>query len=44
MKAALDSNKELKRLESNYQVKVLEIKGEKRSASRAPTWWRNMRC
>ena len=34
MKAALDSNKELKRLESNYQVKVLEIKGDK--AQRLP--------
>ena len=34
MKAALDSNKELKRLESNYQAKVLEIKGDK--AQRLP--------
>ncbi len=29
MKAALDANKELKRLESSYQAKVLEIKGHK---------------
>lgn len=34
MKTALDSNKELKRLESNYQAKVLEIKGDK--AQRLP--------
>ena len=34
MKTALDANKELKRLESNYQVKVLEIKGDK--AQRLP--------
>jgi outer membrane protein len=34
MKTALDSNKELRRLESNYQGKVLEIKGDK--AQRLP--------
>jgi outer membrane protein len=34
MKTALESNKELKRLESNYQAKVLEIKGDK--AQRLP--------
>jgi outer membrane protein len=34
IRAALDSNKELKRLESNYQAKVLEIKGDK--AQRLP--------
>jgi outer membrane protein TolC len=34
MTAALDSNKELKRLASNYQAKVLEIKGDK--AQRLP--------
>jgi outer membrane protein TolC len=34
IKTALDSNKELKRLESNYQAKVLEIKGDR--AQRLP--------
>lgn len=34
LKTAMDSNKELKRLESNYQAKVLEIKGDK--AQRLP--------
>lgn len=34
VRAALESNKELKRLESNYQAKVLEIKGDK--AQRLP--------